>query len=75
MAQAITTKELTYRAETAVASQFGYKGRDALAHARILLAKEPQLWAQSIAEDELRADGFKITQNRKDAIWRALGGK
>ena len=67
-------KELTYRAVTAVASQYGYKA-DPVAFARELIAREPQLWAAEIAEAELRADGHRVTAARKAAIWKALGGK
>lgn len=70
----MNTKEITYRAVSAVASQFGYKA-DPMAYAKELLAKEPQLWAASAVEAELRADGHRVTQARKDAIWKALGGK
>ena len=74
MTRAISDKELTTRAIDAVASQFRYKGDGARAHAVSLIAKEPQLWAAPISEQDLRNDGFKATLQRKDAIWRALGG-
>jgi len=64
---------MTERAVYAVASQYGYKP-DPVAYAKELLAKEPQLWAASIAEADLRNDGLRVTKARKDAIWKALGG-
>jgi hypothetical protein len=67
-------KEIALRAVYAVASQFGYKA-DPIAYARELLAKEPQLWAAEIVENEIKADGFRVTKARKAAIWAAVGGK
>lgn len=69
----MSNDEMTKRAIYAVASQYGYKD-DPVAYAKELLAKEPQLWAASIAEEELRNDGLRVTQARKNAIWKALGG-
>lgn len=69
----MTAKELQSLAVAAVASQFSYK-QCPHTFARELLAKEPQLWAYDIALADLRSDGFKVTQQRKDAIWKALGG-
>jgi phage-related minor tail protein len=74
MVDRMTEKDLQHRAVLAVASQYTYK-KESIAYARELLKKEPQLWAYEIAQRELREDGFRVTQHRKDTIWRALGGK
>lgn len=70
----MSQNEMTKRAIYAVASQYGYKD-DPVAYAKELLAKKLQLWAMGIAEADLRSDGLRVTQARKDAIWKALGGQ
>ena len=67
-------RELTMRAVDAVASQYLSKA-DPRGFARDLIAQAPQLWAAEIAENDLRADGHRVTRQRREAIWRALGGQ
>lgn len=67
-------KEIQYRCESVIAMHYMHK-EDAFTYAKELLKSAPQTWAYAEVQDQIKSDGFRVTQKRKDMIWEALGGK
>lgn len=70
----VSKQDVEYFAVSAVAAQYRYKPNP-MEYARELLARGPQTWAYLDAIEDLKACGWRATENRKNIIWATLGGE